>query len=118
MPRTYRVVWMGSNTVVADAINLEDCTYNENVTNARWLQTTLARLLHFEIKEVRAFAGFSTRYELTLSPLMRSHYYNLTKSKEVNQTLFNIRRAWMFLLDNKDTPIVVTRYATPDISQR
>ena len=115
MSQTYRVVWLGSNTVVNNAISLKiddvDCA-----GNASALQHKLAPLLHFQgYDEVKAFAGHSTLYELTLSPLMWRNFWSMTKSKEIDQTFLNLRRAWTFLADNKDTPIVVTRYAESDI---
>ena len=113
--RTSRVVWLGSNTVVNNAISLQ-INDNDCAGLASALQHKLAPLLHFQgYDEVKAFAGHSPLYELTLSPLMWKNYWSLTKSKEVDQTFLNLRRAWTFLADNKDTPIVVTRYAESDI---
>ena len=108
-------MWLGSNTVVNNAISLK-IDDDDSATNASALQETLAPLLHFQgYDEVKAFAGHSTLYELTLSPLMWRHYWTLFKSKEVDQTFLNLRRAWTFLANNKNTPIVVTRYAASDI---
>ena len=115
MPCTYRVVWLGSNAVVA-----QDCSvhYHDDddfiVMAALMLQQSLLPLLQFKAHdEVRAFAGPDTRYELTPTPLKWRRFWQGHDFS--NKDWSNACRAWQFLLKNTDTPIVVTRYSASDI---
>lgn len=116
--RPYKVLWMGSNTVVADALVLSYTNTNSDdiTSSAARLQEILAPLLNVKrVDEVKAFAG---PYVLTPSPLQWVRYYRSCgdyPDKWYESVVATIRRGWQFLLDNKDTPIVVTRYANSDI---
>jgi hypothetical protein len=109
---------MGSNTVVTDALVLSYLHTNivGIAESAKRLQQKLAPLLKFEqADEVKAFAG---PYVLTPTPLQWvrcNQTFNGDCMESYESFVAKLCPGWQFLIDNKDAPIVVTRYANSDI---
>jgi hypothetical protein len=124
MSRTCRVVWLGSNTAVADAFDLQTTgtlIFPQQLvptTDALCLQEELLPLLKFQyLEEVKAFAG---PHVLTPTPLqwlkVWKAYWKSGDAKEaVAELAVKFRPVWRYLLDNKDIPIVVTRHSQSEI---
>ena len=111
--RSFKVVWLGSFSVLKEALDVHVDDDVDYATRAAWLQTSL--IPHIPgckwHGSVRAFAGFDGP-ELTLKPIAWSQYFaafdaNGSGSFESEQSV--VAGAWTYLKAHDGT-IVVTRY--------